>query len=604
MVKLVIDNLPIEVEEGTTVLEAAQELGIDIPTLCYLKEVNVIASCRICLVELEGHRNLVAACALPAAEGMVIRTHTPHVLYERKKVLELLLSDHPFDCLTCFRNLNCELQTLAQEFNIHGLQWEGERNVFAVDDLSPSLVREPSKCIRCRRCVTVCRDVLTVSIYDMQGRGFDSVQGPAFNDSIQDTPCTTCGQCILVCPTAALHEKDDTDKVWTALQNPDMHVVIQTAPSIRVSLGEEFGMPQGELVEGKMITALNRLGFDKVFDDCFGADVCIMEESTELLTRLEGNGGPLPQFTSCCPGWVKFCENFYPEFMPHLSSTKSPQQIFGSLVKTYYSQIAGISPDKIFSVSVMPCIAKKFEAAREEHQDSGHRDVDAVLTTRELARMIRMSGINFADLPDGEFDSPMGYASGAGVIFGASGGVMEAALRTLYDKLVGGDIPEEDLEKVRSFNELREAEIHLGDRTVRVAVARNLGEARKLCDRVRNKKAEYDFIEIMACPGACTGGGGQPIYSNLDKWSLQIDLRKSRARGLFEADSQKKHRKSHENPYVHKLYEDFLGGPNSTKAHELLHTGHKARPLYTNRGDYAGDKVEHRHYREEHNLLH
>lgn len=599
MVHLKIDDQFTEVPEGTTVLEAAQNLGIDIPTLCYLKEVNVIASCRICLVDLEGSRNLIAACALPAAEGMVIRTHTPHVLHERKKVLELLLSDHPFDCLTCFRNGNCELQTLAREMNVHGLQWEGERNVFAVDDLSPSLVREPSKCIRCRRCVTVCRDVLTVSIYEMLQRGFDSVAGPAFNDSLLDTPCITCGQCILVCPTAALHEKDDTDKVWQALADPELHVVVQTAPSIRVSLGEEFGLPQGELVVGKMVAALRRLGFAKVFDDCFGADVTIMEESTELLARLEGEGAPLPQFTSCCPGWVKFCENFYPELIPHLSSTKSPQQVFGALVKTYYAEKAGIPPAKIFSVSVMPCVAKKFEAARPEHRDSGYRDVDVVLSTRELVRMIRMSGINFADLPDEDFDDPMGHASGAGVIFGASGGVMEAALRTLAEKLNGTEMAEENLAKIRSFNELRDAEFKLGERTVRVAVARNIGEARKLCDRVRNKQAAYDFIEIMACPGACVGGGGQPIYSNLDKWSLQLDLRKSRAKGLFLSDSQKQFRKSHENPYVLKLYEEFLGEPNSEKAHQLLHTGHKARPLYTCEGTYAGDKVKHRHLREE-----
>ncbi len=605
MVSLTIDNQPLEVEEGTTALEAAQALGIDIPTLCYLKEVNVIASCRICLVEVEGHKNLVASCALPVAEGMVIRTRTPHVLHARKKVLELLLSDHPFDCLTCFRNGNCELQTLAREMNIHGLQWEGERGVFAVDDLSPSLVREPSKCIRCRRCVTVCRDVLTVSIYDMLHRGFDSVAGPAFNDSLLDTPCITCGQCILVCPTGALHEKDDTDKVWRALENPDLHVVVQTAPSIRVSLGEEFGLPQGELVVGKMVAALRRLGFNRVFDDCFGADVCIMEEGQELLTRLEGNGGPLPQFTSCCPGWVKFCENFYPELIPHLSSTKSPQQIFGALSKTYYAQLAGIPPAKIFSVSIMPCVAKKFEAGRPEHRDSGYRDVDVVLTTRELARMIRMSGINFADLPDEEFDSPMGEASGAGVIFGASGGVMEAALRTVYEKINGAEILEKELEKIRSFNEVREAEFTLGERTIRVAVARNIGEGRKLCERVQNdQEHRYDFIEIMACPGACVGGGGQPIYSNLDKWSLQMDFRKSRAKGLFKSDSEKKYRKSHENPYVLKLYEDFLGEPNSEKAHSLLHTGHKARPLYTCEGTYAGDKVEHRHYREEQGYLH
>ncbi len=604
MVHLTIDGRSIEVPEGTTVLEAAQDLGIDIPTLCYLKEVNVIASCRICLVEVEGSRSLIASCSLPASEGMVVRTHTPHVLHARKKVLELLLSDHPFDCLTCFRSGNCELQTLAREMNVHGLQWEGERNVFAVDDLSPSLVREPSKCIRCRRCVTVCRDVLTVSIYETLQRGFDSVAGPAFNDSLQDTPCITCGQCILVCPTAALHEKDDTDKVWQALEDPDMHVVVQTAPSIRVSLGEEFGLPQGELVVGKMVSALHRLGFDKVFDDCFGADVCIMEESTELLSRLKGEGGPLPQFTSCCPGWVKFCENFYPELIHHLSSTKSPQQIFGALVKTYYAQKAGISPEKIFSVSIMPCVAKKFEAARPEHQDSGYRDVDLVLSTRELARIIRMSGINFADLPDEDFDDPMGHASGAGVIFGASGGVMEAALRTLSDKLNGYEMEESDLEKIRSFNELREAEFKLGDRMVRVAVARNIGEARKLCDRVRNEKAPYDFIEIMACPGACVGGGGQPIYSNLDKWSLQMDLRRSRARGLFQSDKEKKYRKSHENPHVQRLYEEFLGEPNSEKAHELLHTGHKARPLYTCEGSFAGDKVEYRHHREDQGWAH
>lgn len=604
MVHLTIDNQPVDVKEGTTVIEAAHSMGIDIPTLCYLKEVNVIASCRICQVQLEGNGNLIAACSLTAAEGMVIHTNTPEVLQARRKVLELLLSDHPFDCLTCFRNGNCELQTLAREMNIHGLEWEGERGVFAIDDKSPSLVREPSKCIRCRRCITVCRDVLTVSIYDMQQRGFDSIAGPAYNDSLADTPCITCGQCILVCPTAALHEKDDTDKVWKALADPAVHVVVQTAPSIRVSLGEEFGLPQGELVVGKMVAALHRIGFNKVFDDCFGADVCIMEEGQELLTRLDGKGGPLPQFTSCCPGWVKFCENFYPELIPHLSSTKSPQQIFGALVKTYYAQQAGIAPENIFSVSIMPCVAKKFEAARPEHRDSGQRDVDAVLTTRELARMIRMNGMNFADLPDEEFDNPMGYSSGAGVIFGASGGVMEAALRTIYEQVNGTEIFEEDLEKIRSFNEVREATFKLGNRRIRVAVARNIGEARKLCDRVRNKEAQYDFIEIMACPGACVGGGGQPIYTNLDKWSLQLDFRKSRAKGLFKSDAEKQYRKSHENPHVLKLYKEFLGEPNSEKAHQLLHTGHKARPLYTCEGTSAGDKAEHHRNRENQGYLH
>ncbi|WP_461366591.1 [Fe-Fe] hydrogenase large subunit C-terminal domain-containing protein, partial [Candidatus Darwinibacter acetoxidans] len=436
MITLTIDNQQVTVEEGTSVLEAAREAGIDIPTLCYLKDLNAPAACRVCIVQVEGRPTFDASCVLPAEKGMVVYTNTPEVLAARKQILELFLSDHPFECLTCERSLNCELQRLAKRYGIRDLHIEGERNHFLVDDLSPSVVREPDKCIRCRRCIAVCEDYITAFVYRMVERSFQSIVGPAYNGSLMETSCIYCGQCITVCPTSALREKDSTALVWEALADPERHVVVQTAPSIRSTISEEFGFPVGTPVEGQMVAALRRLGFDRVFDDCFGADVCVMEESTEFLERLE-KGGPFPQFTSCCPSWVLFCEKFYPQLVDNLSEVKSPQQIFGALAKTYYARQAGIDPAKIFVVSIMPCTSKKYELLRPEMRSSGFQDVDAELSTREFIQMLYQAGIDIKKLPAEEFDSPLGSASGAGIIFGSTGGVMEATLRTVYERLSG-----------------------------------------------------------------------------------------------------------------------------------------------------------------------
>ena len=571
IVKLTIDNQPVEVEKGVTLLEAARQLGIEIPTLCYLKDVNEIGGCRVCLVEVEGNRALLAACVTPAEEGMKVHTSTPAVIRERRKVLQLYLSNHPFDCLTCARNLNCELQTLAKRHNIREIPFKGEVNELPVDDQSAGVVREPAKCVVCRRCVTVCKDVQTVGIYDIVERGFGAVAAPAFHASLKDTPCVQCGQCIMVCPTGALHGKDDTDEVWQALADPEVFTIIQTAPSIRATLGELFGLPIGTRVTGKMVAALRRLGFDRVFDDCFGADIVVMEEGNEFIHRLH-NDGPLPQLTACCPGWVNFCEWFFPEFIPHLSTVKSPQQVFGALTKTYLADKMGLDPEKIFSVSVMPCVAKKFEAQRPEMKASGQQDVDVVLTTRELAQMAKEAGIFLPKLEDEDYDDPMGYASGAGVIFGSSGGVMEATLRTVYELLTKEPLPRLELKEVRSSYWVRDAEIKVGDRLLRVAVARGLGPARRLLESVKSKEVAYDFIEIMACPGGCVGGGGQPIYSDWNKWEKQVDARSARSSALFEEDRLKKVRKSHENPAVLALYQEFLREPISEVSKKLLHT--------------------------------
>lgn len=584
MITLQIDGHKVEVEPGTTILEAARSIGVYIPTLCYMKELNVTGACRVCLVEVEGAKALQPSCAIPVAQGMIVKTHSPRVIKARKMVLELYLSNHPFDCLTCVRNQCCELQSLAERYHITNLVATGERNAPPKDDQSPAMVREPSKCIVCRRCVRVCKDVQEIGIYQIVERGFDAVASPAFKKSLAETPCIYCGQCLLICPTAAIHEREDQEKVWEALHDPQKHVIIQTAPSIRVTVGEAFGMPIGSLVTGKMVAAIRRLGFDKVFDDCFGADIVVMEEGHELIHRLQ-NGGPLPQFTSCCPGWLRFCLLFYPEMIPHLSSVKSPQQLFGALVKTYYAQKAGLDPETIFSVSVMPCVAKKWEAVREKGtRASGRRDVDVVLTTRELAQMIRTAGINMAEMPEEEFDNPMGYASGAGVIFGSGGGVLEATMRTVYEKMTGKPLDKLPLRELMSFEKVQEAEIDLGDRMVRCAVARTTGEARRLMDRVKSGDLQYDFIEIMACPGGCVGGGGQPVYPGLDTWDGQLEQRYKRGEALFRQDKLKEIRKAHENPYIKMLYDDFLGQPLGERSRQLLHTAYEEIPLYDLQG--------------------
>ena len=571
-VTLTIDGRQVTVQAGTSVLEAATQAGVKIPTLCYLEGLNEIGSCRLCVVEIEGARTLAASCVTPAAQGMVVHTNTKQVREARRAVLELIISNHPFECLTCVRSGSCELQALAESLGIREVRFEGAKAHHPVDDSTPSIVRDPDKCILCRRCVAVCEQVQGVSAINVSGRGFDSVVSPAGELPLNDAACTLCGQCILVCPTGALSEVDSTRKVWEALGNPKKHVVVQTAPAIRVALGEEFGLAPGSIVTGQMVAALRALGFDRVFDTNFTADLTILEEGNELLQRLT-TGGTLPMITSCSPGWIKFIEHFYPDMLGNLSTCKSPQQMFGALAKTYYAEKAGVDPAEMFVVSIMPCTAKKFECERPEMRSSGYQDVDAVLTTRELARMLREAGIDPTALEPAAYDAPLGIGTGAAVIFGATGGVMEAALRTVYEVVMKKELPSLDFREVRGFEGIKEAEVALGDTTVRVAVAHTLGNARKLLERVRSGEASYHFIEIMACPGGCIGGGGQPIGTNTER-------RLERIGAIYQADRDLPLRKSHDNPEVKQLYEEFLGEPLGPKSHELLHTHYTARGIW------------------------
>jgi NADP-reducing hydrogenase subunit HndD len=575
-VNLTIDGVKVCVPADYTVLEAAREANVNIPTLCYLKDVQQIGACRICLVE-GGGRGLQAACVLPVAEGMDIKTNTPKIRAARKINLELLLSNHNRECTSCIRNRNCELQQLCNEYGVDGYPFDsGKLPESNVDDISPSIVRDNSKCILCRRCVAACNNVQQIGAIGVSKRGMKSVVGVVYGKSLADSPCVNCGQCIVACPTGALHEKDSTKDVWAALANPDLHVVVQPAPAVRAALGEEFGMPVGTSVTGKLAASLRRLGFDKVFDTDFAADVTIMEEGTEFIDRLTNNG-VLPLITSCSPGWIKYCETFYPEFLPNLSTCKSPHEMGGALIKSYYAEKNGIDPKKIFTVSVMPCTAKKFEAKREELSNNGLQDVDAVITTRELARMIRTAGIDFNHLPDEDFDDLMGESTGAAVIFGATGGVMEAALRTVYEVVTGKELEKVDFKAVRGTKGIKEATIDVGGKKVRVAVANGTGNASKLLEKVK-AGAKYDFIEVMGCPGGCVTGGGQPIINSKDL--CYIDPKKLRAKALYSEDQRKNLRKSHQNPELIKLYKDYLGKPNGHKAHELLHTHYVPRPKY------------------------
>ncbi|MFZ5990123.1 MAG: NADH-dependent [FeFe] hydrogenase, group A6 [Bacillota bacterium] len=577
MVNITIDTRKIQVPSNYTVLEAARHANIDIPTLCFLKDINEIGACRMCVVEVKGARSLQAACVYPVSEGLEIYTQSPAVREARKVTLELILSNHDKKCLTCVRSRNCELQTLAEELNIKDIRFEGESYKLPLDELSPSIVRDPNKCVLCRRCVSMCKNVQGVAVIDTNERGFKTIVSSAFNKSLNEVPCAMCGQCINVCPVGALREKDDTDRVWDALANKDLHVVVQTAPAVRVALGEEFGMPIGSRVTSNMVAALRRLGFEKVFDTDTAADLTIMEEGTELINRIK-NGGKLPLITSCSPGWIKFCEHNYPEFLDNLSSCKSPHEMFGAVLKSYYAEKMGVDPSKIFVVSIMPCTAKKFEAQRPELSSTGYPDVDVVLTTRELARMIREAGIDFKDLPERHFDDPMGEATGAAVIFGATGGVMEAALRTVAEILSGKSIENVEYNQVRGVDGIKEATIELEGLTLKAAVAHGLGNARKLLDRIKAGEAEYHFIEIMACPGGCVNGGGQPIQpSEVRSW---IDLRAERAKAIYEEDRALPIRKSHENPKVKMLYDEYFGEPGGHKAHKLLHTHYVKRENY------------------------
>ena len=577
MVNLTIDNQKVTVPKGTTILEAAKTAGIDIPTLCFLKEINEVGDCRMCIVEVEGRRGFATSCIQTVEEGMVVHTHTQNVLEARHVILDLIISNHAKDCLTCTRSGNCELQALATKFNVLNIEFEGERTEHKIDDLSPSIVRDFNKCILCRRCVAACKNVQKIGAIDCINRGFESCISTVGDHSLNDVNCTFCGQCIEACPTGALHEKETINDVWVKLKDPETTVIVQTAPAVRVALGEEFGMPIGTNVVGKMVTALKRLGFDKVFDTNTGADLTIMEEANEFIERFTKNDN-LPMITSCSPGWVKYIEMNYPELLPHLSSCKSPHEMFGAILKTYYANREGLDPEKIYVVSVMPCIAKKFERQRPEMMEDNLYDVDNVITTRELARMIKQANIEFEKLEDSNFDSPMGEASGAGAIFGTTGGVMEAALRTAQDTLTGKDLPKIDFEQVRGGEGIKRATINIAGKDINVVAASGLANAKTILEEIKSGNANYQFVEIMACPGGCIMGGGQPIKSS--KVRAEVDVRKLRADALYSIDERSIVRKSHENPVMKKLYKDFLEKPGSEIAERLLHTTYTKREKY------------------------
>ena len=577
-ITLTIDGVQVQVEPGATVLEAARKVHVHIPTLCYLKDWNEIGACRVCCVDTGG-RSLQAACVLPATEGMVVRTNTPAVREARKFNLQLLLSNHDRRCLSCVRNQRCELQKMCDELGVDQEElFEGHKTDMPMQELSPAIVRDPNKCILCRRCIAACAGVQKIGVIGPVGRGIDTAVAPAWGKELADVACIYCGQCVISCPVAALSEKSEIDEVWKLLADPELTVIVQTAPAVRAALGEEFGMPIGTRVTGKMAAALHRLGFSKVFDTDFAADLTIMEEGTEFIDRFQ-NGGTLPMITSCSPGWVKYCEHYHPDFLPNLSTCKSPHQMLGAVLKSYYAQMQEIDPAKMRVVSVMPCIAKKFEADRPELSVKGNQDVDAVITTRELARMIKQAGIDFANLPDEDFDAMFGESTGAGVIFGTTGGVMEASLRTVVEVMTGKPLEKVEFCAVRGLEGVKEATLKLGDAEVRIAVAHGTGNAGKLLDSIRSGEKKYHFIEIMGCPGGCVTGGGQP---HVDASTLMdVNPGALRAAALYAEDEGKVLRKSHENPSIQLLYKEYLGEPNGHKAHELLHTHYAKRSMYT-----------------------
>ncbi|MFW6001440.1 MAG: NADH-dependent [FeFe] hydrogenase, group A6 [Halanaerobium sp.] len=565
-VKMFIDDEEIEVESDLTVLEAARQMGKKIPTLCYLKDKNVIGACRVCLIEIENTGKLAASCITPVAEDLRIQTNTKRVRDTRKMNLEFLLSNHDIECPTCLSNEDCDLRQIAEELGVREIKFEGQKSSFEKDSSTPSIFRDPEKCILCRRCESICRDVQSVQAINADGRGFDTVISTTFFDDLMESPCVFCGQCTLVCPTGAITEKEYIDDVWEVLSDPNKHVIVQTAPAVRVALSEAFGGEAGEICTGKMVAALRRLGFDKVYDTNFTADLTIMEEGTELIERIK-NDGKLPLFTSCSPGWIKFIEQYYPEYLDNLSSCKSPQQMFGALANSYYKEKEGINKEDIAVVSIMPCTAKKYEAQREEMAG----DVDYVLTTRELARMIKQAGLNLDDLAEDDYDNLMGESSGAGAIFGSTGGVMEAALRTAYELITGEELAEIDFDILRGFDGLKTAAVDINGLEVKVAVAHGLANARKVFEMIK-KGEEFHFIEFMACPGGCLGGGGQPLRAT-------EEVMKKRMEAIYEIDKNKKIRKSHENPYIKKIYEEYLDHPGSHLAHQLLHTEYVKREI-------------------------
>ena len=580
MVNIKINGMPLSVPKDSTILEAARYAGIQIPTLCYLKEINAIGACRICVVEVKGAKSLVAACVYPVNEGMEILTHSKKVYASRKITLELILSTHKKECLSCVRSGNCELQKLCHDFKVEDEhRYEGSNPEWPKDDSAVHMVRDDNKCILCRRCVAACSKWQGIGVIGPNERGFNTHIACAFEQNLSEVACVSCGQCIVVCPTGAIYEKDQTKEVWRALHDPTKHVVVQTAPSIRATLGEAFGMPIGTNVTGKMVAALRRMGFEKVFDTDLAADMTIVEEAHELVERIQ-NGGVLPMITSCSPGWVNYCEHYFPDMIPNLSTCKSPQQMFGATVKTWYAQKMGWDPKDIFVVGIMPCTAKKFEVRRdnEDAAGSGIPDVDISLTTRELARMIDRAGIDFTALPDEDFDSAMGESTGAGVIFGATGGVMEAALRTAAEWVGGKPLQDVEFKEVRGTEGIKEASYQIGDLTVNVAVASSLACARKLLEQVRAGMKNYHFIEIMGCPGGCVNGGGQPVQpASVRNF---VDLKALRAKALYDADKAKPLRKSHENPELLKIYEEYFGEFGSHLAHRILHTTYVERPHF------------------------
>ena len=569
MVQLTINNIKVNAEAGMTILDAAKSVGISVPTLCHLKDLMPTGACRICSVEVEGQRGLIPSCAYPVFEGMVVDTNSPRVRRARKTIVELLVENHPQDCLICVRNKNCELQDLSEKYGLREHRYVGETKAHAIDISSASMERDPAKCILCGRCVRVCHEIQKVGAIDFTNRGFNSIVTTPYNKGLNVSDCILCGQCILVCPTAALSEKSSVKEVSNALNDKSKYVIVQVAPAVRATLGEEYNFPLGTDVTGQLVTGLRRLGFKKVFDTNFAADLTIMEEATELITRIKENKN-LPMFTSCCPGWVKFAEQNFPEILPHVSSCKSPHEMEGAVLKTYYAKKMGINPKDIFVVSIMPCTVKKFESERTELSENTQQDVDAVLTTRELVRFFKMVGIEFEGLPQDSFDNPLGESTGAAAIFGTSGGVMEAALRTAYYKLTGKELEKIEFESIRGSNGFKEAVINIEGTELHIAVVNGIGNVREVIAEITQRKSKYQFIEVMACPGGCINGGGQPIHQKPEKVV-------KRMKALYEIDIESKNRKSYENESVKALYKEYFIEPNSHKAHEILHTD------YTNR---------------------